>query len=137
MTTARALREQKLTIDIKPHPQGRPRVTVQNGKAHAYPTKTDEQWRSDAQWLIKQQRDHKFETGHLYVCVSFYVKDVDGAKRGDVDNYVKSLFDACNGILWTDDKQVTELHARVTTAPKTEPFIAMSVQLFDHVEAES
>jgi Holliday junction resolvase RusA-like endonuclease len=134
MTTALALHPLNLRLDVEPHPQGRPRVTIQNGKPHAYPTAKDEQFREAAQWALKAQPRQKFESGHLYVCVHFYVKDIDGAKRGDVDNYVKSLFDACNGIIWTDDKQVTEVHARVATAPKSGPFITMSVQLFDHVE---
>ena len=29
--------------------------------------------------------------------------------RPDIDNYIKSIMDGCNGVLWTDDSQVTEL----------------------------
>lgn len=32
------------------------------------------------------------------------------AKRGDLDNTAKVLLDAMNGIAWTDDKQIVELH---------------------------
>ncbi len=32
-------------------------------------------------------------------------------KRGDLDNSLKVLFDALNGILWEDDSQIVEIHA--------------------------
>lgn len=31
-------------------------------------------------------------------------------KTGDIDNRIKPVFDALNGIAWTDDKQIVELH---------------------------
>ena len=33
------------------------------------------------------------------------------AKRGDLDNYTKVMFDALNGLVWKDDKQVVEIHS--------------------------
>ena len=33
------------------------------------------------------------------------------AKRGDLDNYAKVMFDALNGLVWKDDKQVVEIHS--------------------------
>ena len=33
------------------------------------------------------------------------------AKRGDLDNYTKVMFDALNGLVWQDDKQVVEIHS--------------------------
>ena len=32
------------------------------------------------------------------------------AGRCDIDNIAKSVFDACNGVVWMDDKQVIECH---------------------------
>lgn len=32
-------------------------------------------------------------------------------RRADLDNVVKAIADACNGIVWHDDSQVYELHA--------------------------
>lgn len=32
-------------------------------------------------------------------------------KRGDLDNLLKAVLDACNGIAYQDDDQVTEIHA--------------------------
>ena len=31
------------------------------------------------------------------------------ARRGDLDNYVKILFDALNGLVWLDDMQVVKI----------------------------
>lgn len=33
------------------------------------------------------------------------------AKRGDLDNYLKVLLDALEGVLYENDKQITEIHA--------------------------
>lgn len=33
------------------------------------------------------------------------------ARRGDLDNYTKVMFDALNGLVWHDDKQVAEIHS--------------------------
>jgi Holliday junction resolvase RusA-like endonuclease len=32
------------------------------------------------------------------------------ARRGDWDNYAKAVCDACNGILWPDDRCIVEAH---------------------------
>jgi crossover junction endodeoxyribonuclease RusA len=32
-------------------------------------------------------------------------------RSGDLDGYLKCLLDACNRVVWEDDKQVVELHA--------------------------
>ena len=33
------------------------------------------------------------------------------AKRGDLDNYLKVMLDALEGVLYENDKQITEIHA--------------------------
>jgi crossover junction endodeoxyribonuclease RusA len=35
--------------------------------------------------------------------------DWKSSLRGDIDNYVKSILDALNGVAWEDDKQIIEL----------------------------
>ena len=49
------------------------------------------------------------------------------APRGDIDNYVKSVFDAFNGVVWEDDAQVVELRARKEYGP--EAMISAFVQV--------
>ena len=38
--------------------------------------------------------------------------DFKSSLKGDVDNYVKSILDALNGVAWEDDKQIIELTVR-------------------------
>jgi Holliday junction resolvase RusA-like endonuclease len=38
--------------------------------------------------------------------------DVYRSGRFDLDNVIKSALDGCTGILWKDDAQVVEIHAR-------------------------
>lgn len=39
----------------------------------------------------------------------------------DLDNIVKAIGDAGNGVLWNDDRQVVEVHARKRIAAQGEP----------------
>lgn len=46
-------------------------------------------------------------SGPVAVNVSVYRP----AKRGDLDNYLKIMLDALQGVLYEDDRQITEIHA--------------------------
>jgi Holliday junction resolvase RusA-like endonuclease len=50
----------------------------------------------------KAQRDHVYKLGHKLPYLS----------RPDVDNCTKGILDALNGIAWTDDSLVRDLHVR-------------------------
>jgi Holliday junction resolvase RusA-like endonuclease len=54
-------------------------------------------------------------TGHLSVECDFYVRKPKTTKldtpRGDLDNYIKALWDGCNGVVWEDDRQIIEITA--------------------------
>lgn len=55
----------------------------------------------------------------ITVQMGFYCK----GKRGDLDNMIKALLDAGNGVLWKDDRQVVGINARVFRdcgTPRTE-----------------
>lgn len=39
-------------------------------------------------------------------------------KRGDIDNYLKVLFDALQGVLWDDDKRIKEMTVKVIDVSK-------------------
>lgn len=53
-------------------------------------------------WQLKQQRPLLLD-GKVSVRVECRYR-----ARGDLDNILKALLDAANGILWTDDKQIDE-----------------------------
>ena len=46
-------------------------------------------------------------TGPLVVSITVYRP----RRSGDLDNTLKALLDAGNGVLWLDDQQIVELHA--------------------------
>jgi Holliday junction resolvase RusA-like endonuclease len=48
---------------------------------------------------------------------AFYEVDIDirTAGRGDLDNYIKSVADGCQGVLWDDDKRIAIIRCRRET----------------------
>ncbi len=55
-----------------------------------------------------------FPTG----AVSIILEWRRGRKSGDLDNRIKQVLDALQGLAYTDDKQITEIHAYRSDAPK-------------------
>ena len=91
-------------ILMHPVPKARPRV---GQKAHT-PKET-----KDAEKLFAYLYKSKCKTHPDYignVCLLVEVHTIKG--RGDLDNYVKLVSDALNGLAWKDDRQVTEIHAK-------------------------
>jgi len=55
--------------------------------------------------LLARGQNQRLE-GRLTVRVYLTVPD---RRRRDIDNYLKPLLDACNGIVWVDDEQIDKL----------------------------
>lgn len=113
----------KITLDIKPKPQSRPRFTRQ-GRAYEETDMT--KWKEYVAYLLRSERLEKIESGPVYIGISFFIWPplavsklktknpvpneiletyyVD--KRPDLDNYVKAILDASNEILFKDDGQI-------------------------------
>jgi Holliday junction resolvase RusA-like endonuclease len=57
----------------------------------------------------------KFPSEDIVVFCDFVVRKPKTSKltqpRGDLDNYIKALWDSCNGVVWGDDRQIIEVHA--------------------------
>ena len=91
--------------------------------------------------LVKEQYNGKPLLGNLSVSIIFNIKrpkshyrtgkyshklkkDVPCrvTNKPDIDNLLKFVFDACNGILWDDDKLICEVQCRklYSEAPSTE-----------------
>lgn len=102
----------------EPQPKQRPRV-VRGGKGTYTPSRTKKA-ESQIGWLLLQQypgivtdQDHDFMVDLTFRC---------RRRNTDADNLAKTVLDALNGIVWGDDRQVTELHVlvhRVATMPST------------------
>lgn len=54
------------------------------------------------------------------------VKMPDGGKTGDADNYLKSVMDGLNGIVWRDDSQIVQ--ATVTKRYSARPLMRIMVE---------
>lgn len=118
-----------VTVPGVPVAKGRPRITTRGGFARAYtPAKTVRYEDLVRIAAADAMGPREPITGQVLVCVTAYVaipksmpkRDqraaVDGIKhpvtRPDADNYAKAALDGCNGILFKDDSQVTDLIVR-------------------------
>lgn len=111
-------------IDGEPISKQRPHFSfTKSGKAYT-PKKTRDA-EEYIQWAIKIKHRELIcdDTSSFGVRVNFHQKS---NQRRDVDNMVKLVFDACNKIVWGDDRQVIDLHARVfRNSPK--PFTELCI----------
>lgn len=129
----------QLVINEIPKPQPRPRITVRGKYAYAYEPKSITEYKR----LVagKYRSEHKQQlplTGALSVDVRFYrpiqksISKIERQRRllgeslptvkPDIDNYVKAILDALNGLAFQDDSQIAVLYARkiYSDKPRTE-----------------
>ena len=112
----------KLTLDMPPKPQSRPRFT-RFGKPYDPPEMTA--WRNHCQLLIASEyRGKPILEGALRARLRFYVMPpkyllkvkkyhqalidevIPVDKKPDIDNYEKALYDSMSGIVFKDDGQI-------------------------------
>ena len=107
------------SFPISPVAASRPRVS----KHGAYFTGPYKKFRADMVELIPEIIGNAFVPYDmpLSVDVEIYVKQPKKTKltapRGDIDNYLKAIFDSLNGWLWEDDKQINTVYATKQWAP--------------------
>ena len=63
-------------------------------------------YKDTAGWRARAQGVRAAVAGNLRVTVHLYRP----TRTGDIDNYLKVVFDSMTGVLWVDDAQVVELH---------------------------
>jgi len=114
----------KTTLAGDPQGKGRPRFgRRRDGNPVTYTPKETRAAEHAIGWQLRAAMPRGLPgdpTGSFVVVASFYVK---GNRKLDVDNALKLLLDAANGLVWNDDRQVCEIHARVlheSIAPRTE-----------------
>lgn len=95
----------KLRIDGEPIPKGRPRFSVIRGKVHTYTPEKTRAAEEAMRWHLRSAWTGEPTTKECHVQLTFAAK----SKRSDIDNFCKLVLDAANGIVWTDDRQVTRL----------------------------
>tara|TARA_R100001015_G_C4634470_1_gene201029 strand:- start:1289 stop:1666 length:378 start_codon:yes stop_codon:yes gene_type:complete len=98
---------------ISPVAASRPRVS-RRGAYFAGPYK---RFRKDMQTLVSTVIGEDFIPleSKLKVDLELFVTQPKTTKlslpRADIDNYIKSIFDCCNGRVWVDDAQIKSVYA--------------------------
>ncbi|MDS8268713.1 RusA family crossover junction endodeoxyribonuclease, partial [Streptococcus pneumoniae] len=115
----------KLTLNIEPKPQSRPRFARRGNFTTTYEDKDMKSWRNNCQLLIANQyMGQPILEGALRAKVRFYIKPpqyiskvkknqqalldeiIPVGKKPDIDNYEKALYDSMSGIVFQDDGQI-------------------------------
>jgi Holliday junction resolvase RusA-like endonuclease len=112
------MRSWDFTFYVSPVAKGRP---VFSGKSNtAYTPLATRHAEAELRWLIRKEFKEAPLTGALMINASFFFqrpKSVSAKTRPhhtvrpDIDNILKLLKDAGNGLLWQDDAQITVLMA--------------------------
>ena len=97
----------QFTVETKPFPQPRPRVV----KGHAYEPKRITQYKNEVRAEARRHMRHRPPMDHLVFVTLTIRRNVKLGSRnyGDIDNHVKSILDALNGICYKDDALVAGL----------------------------
>ena len=126
-------------IDITPVAKSRPRVTMVGGRARAYtPKKSADYERQIAREWVHERQSDPVRLDIVFgmpIPQSWSKKQQDAAasllilpsKKPDIDNLIKAVMDALNGVAYDDDNQVIELSAKKVYAP--EPYVAIWLRL--------
>lgn len=129
-------------VDGAPVAKGRPRATTIRGMARLYtPAKTrayEDEIRIAAAMAMGTRKPFQDEvtltiTAGVPIPASFSKKKRHNAAAGiikpttrpDADNYAKAALDGCNGILFRDDSQVTDLIVRKRYAAEPHLIVTM------------
>jgi Holliday junction resolvase RusA-like endonuclease len=103
----------KARLPLTPVPKGRPRVP-EHGRP--YTPAATRQFEQAAGYLLRAASRGVNSTDRLGLWAEFYTRG-----NGDIDNYVKAVLDAGNGVAWGDDRQFDRIVAdvaRASTAPR-------------------
>jgi Holliday junction resolvase RusA-like endonuclease len=118
-----------LTHEGDPPSKARARFNGRGSKARAFTPERTRAGEEALGWAVKAAKPglRPDPDGSFEVNVAFYTATW---QRRDLDNMVKLVLDACNGVVWEDDAQVTAIHARVNRAdprPRTDLVICRDV----------
>ena len=116
------------TIPGSPQSKQRPRFSRKNGSVAVYTPEETANYESLVQFAYLQQCGKAFLNGAICAEISTYFPVTQSAskkkkhamvadeikyiKKPDLDNVVKALLDALNGVAYHDDAQVCEMHVR-------------------------
>jgi len=116
-----------MILDIEPVEQARPRAVRRGKRIGMYDPPKVSKFKRELRMLAQKRFGDDPLDGELSVEIKFYrpiqkslsKKERDRRLSGehrptikpDLDNYIKSALDGLNGVLWTDDARIVDLHA--------------------------
>ena len=106
-----------LYFDVPPAPKLRPRFSRQGNKVRVHKPAVTKKFEKMINTLAKDQWKAEPLTGPIKVELTFYITRPKSVKRKhptvrpDVDNYVKSVLDGMNQVVYGDDCQIISLTA--------------------------
>lgn len=109
-------KQHKFVIRARPKAKERPRFSKQG---YAYTSAKTREFEK----LVRESYDGPMFDGPVSLALTFtldritvsiteMVDEPESKLRGDVDNYIKSISDALNGVAYADDRQVHKLSGR-------------------------
>lgn len=107
----------KFVFRIEPYPKRTATFGMRGRFPRVIKNKKTTEFETNLKQLCAIQYKSAALTGPLAVKVAFFLTKPKSVKREypivkpDVDNLLKSTFDAMNGILWEDDCQIVSLEA--------------------------
>ena len=145
-------RKVKFTIPGEPIAQGRPRFSTHGGFARAYDPKKSKDGKSVVRMCAKDAVDEANLTeplsGPLLMMIQFGIPLPKSAyrkrtpvtrawrtKKPDLDNLIKLVKDACSGVVYLDDNQVSRIVAEKITCGQDEaPYTKVMFKELDELE---
>jgi len=120
-----------LALDLEPVSKSRARISpaeytqigaarIKVKEAHGYTGARLRDYENKIGWLLRQAGVRLNDVDDLGVHAIFHVR---GNQRRDIDNLLKALLDACTGVAWRDDSQLTRITSEMIRAsdhPRTE-----------------
>jgi len=120
--------EKRLVMTIEPKPKERPRAAIIGGHARIFTPKTTEAYEKEIRSAWVRANGDKPEEGPLRARIYFglpipksetkankllmVLRKVFPTKRPDLDNLIKSVLDALNGVAYKDDCQIVTMLSR-------------------------